>query len=199
MKNTLLIWTSNPGKIERRSSYFGDLFTILALKDCDIDIEVEESMDDLEGNAIKKATTYATLSGHITLSEDTGFYIHALDGQPWPAVRRWGGELPDSVSDADLLAHIKQKLAHLHNPEAYFEYMVAIATPEGTVETISHKHHGYVDQNRLNNHYVSGYPLSNCFVNEFDGKTRSECTLEERTARDTAIIGKIKEVLKKFQ
>jgi inosine/xanthosine triphosphate pyrophosphatase family protein len=39
-------------------------------------------MDDLLGNAIKKATTYATLAGHLTLSEDTGFYIEALDGQP---------------------------------------------------------------------------------------------------------------------
>lgn len=109
MDKKLLIWTSNPGKIQRRSSYFGDLFEIMSLKDCDIDIDVEESMDDLHGNAIKKASTYAALSGHLTLSEDTGFFIEALDGQPWAAVRRWWGELPDDVSDADFLAYFKEK------------------------------------------------------------------------------------------
>jgi hypothetical protein len=66
------------------------------------------------------------------------------------------------------------------------------------VESVSHKHYGYIDQAKLDNDFVGGYPLSNCFVNEYDGKTRSECTLEERTARDTAIISKIKEVLKKM-
>lgn len=194
-KPHLLIGTHNPGKMQRRSSYFGDLYTVLALHDCQIVADVEETMDDLHENSRRKALVYAERSGYLTLSEDTGFFIDALDGQPWPAVRRRWGELPDDVSDAEFLSYFKEKIAHLDKPTAYFEYVVTLALPNGTHQTISHKSHGYIDPDRLSNDYVGGYPLSNCFVNCFDDKTRSECTPTERAARDALIIQDIKATL----
>ena len=111
MKEKLLIGTNNPGKIKRWSQYFGDIFDVLSLKDCNIINDVEESLDDLKWNAVKKATTYSKLSWFLTLSEDTWFFIDELGWLPWVAVRRWWWELKNEMSDEDFLKFFKNKIS----------------------------------------------------------------------------------------
>jgi len=197
MKPKLLIWSKNPGKIKRRSQYFWDQFDILSLKDCWIEIEVEESMDDLRGNSIKKATTYAKLSWHLTLSEDTGFFIEELWWLPWVAVRRRWWELPNEISDEDFLAFFKEKIKELKDTRSYFEYDITIATPDWTSQTINKKAHWHIDRDKLHSmdNHRAWYPLSQSFINDIDWKTRIECSDEERAKRDEHIIKDIRLVL----
>lgn len=200
MKKKLLIGTKNPGKIKRWSQYFWDMFDIVSLQDCWINLDVEESLENLRENSIKKAKIYAELSNCITLSEDTWFFIEALGGKPWVAVRRWWWELSNEISDEEYLSFFKDKIKDIENTRSYFELEITISTPDWIIETINKKSYWIIDKKKLDNIslYEAGYPLSNCFVNEFDGKTWLECSIEEREKRDEEIIYAIRNILKKF-
>lgn len=200
MKKKLLIGTKNPWKIKRWSQYFWDMFDIVSLQDCWINLDVEESLDNLRENSIKKAKIYAKLSNYITLSEDTWFFIESLWGKPWVAVRRWWWELSNEISDEEYLSFFKDKIQNIEDTRSYFELEITIATPDWIIETINKKSYWIIDKGKLNNIQLheAGYPLSNCFVNEFDGKTWLECNIEEREKRDEEVIYKIRNILVKF-
>lgn len=199
-KKVLLIWTNNPAKLQRWSKYFWDLFEVHSLKDRQIVHEVEESLHDLKGNAIKKATSYAQISGCLTLSEDMGFFINELWGLPWVAVRRWWWELKSEVSDAEFLSFFKKKIEGLQDLSAYFAYEIAVALPDGSCVTVNKTVHWKIDKMKLETiqDHVWGYPLSKCFVNDVDGKTWFESSDEEREAKDREIVLGIKEVLERY-
>lgn len=87
MKQKILIATSNQGKYKEIMHLLGDLpFDFLSLSDLSEKIvEPGETGETLEANAILKARYYADKSGLITISEDTGLFVDALDG--WPGVK----------------------------------------------------------------------------------------------------------------
>ena len=87
MKQKILIATSNFGKYQEMIHLLGDLpFDFLSLSDLSEKIiEPEESGETIEANAILKAKYYGSKTSLITISEDTGLFVEALDG--WPGVK----------------------------------------------------------------------------------------------------------------
>jgi XTP/dITP diphosphohydrolase len=55
------------------------------------DFEPIEDQPDFAGNARKKATLLANLSGGIALADDSGLCVDALDGRPGVLSARYGG------------------------------------------------------------------------------------------------------------
>src|SRR2546427_11081955 len=53
---------------------------------------VAEDGETFEENAIKKARTFADFSGYITLADDSGLVVDALDGAPGVHSARFSGE-----------------------------------------------------------------------------------------------------------
>ncbi|MDR2415142.1 MAG: hypothetical protein LBD75_00565 [Candidatus Peribacteria bacterium] len=47
-----------------------------------MEISIEENTYSLLENSQKKALEWAKVSGLPTISEDTGFFVQALDGKP---------------------------------------------------------------------------------------------------------------------
>jgi len=105
--NTLLIATTNPGKIRMYQNMF-----LMSGLDESIDFKFlsdfpnapespEENGDSPKANALIKAKYYANKLGLATLADDAGFSIDALGGKPGVMARRWAGELPDTISDED--------------------------------------------------------------------------------------------------
>lgn len=82
----LLIATTNEGKFKEIASELADLpFKIISLKDLLKKIkEPQENRSTIEANAILKAKYYAAKTGLLTLADDGGLFIDALDG--WPGV-----------------------------------------------------------------------------------------------------------------
>ena len=79
----LLIATRNQGKMREYQHLFRELpFQLLPLEDLGIDAEVEETGQTFLENAWLKANTYASLSGLLTLSDDSGLEVDALGGDP---------------------------------------------------------------------------------------------------------------------
>ncbi|MFH1564609.1 MAG: non-canonical purine NTP pyrophosphatase [bacterium] len=81
----LLIATRNPGKMkELREIFSGVDFEILSLNDIkELDgFEVKENALSYEGNAIIKAIIYGNKNGFLTIADDSGLEIDALNGRP---------------------------------------------------------------------------------------------------------------------
>ncbi len=85
-------------------------------------------------NAISKAAAVARLTGRVTVADDSGIEVDALQGAPGPQSRRFlGGHASDAARNARIL-----KLLHPVPSErrtARYRAVVAVAQPSGDVRT----------------------------------------------------------------
>jgi XTP/dITP diphosphohydrolase len=88
----LLIATTNPGKLkEIQGILAGVPVTLLTLNDCDPVAEPEETGATFADNARLKARYYAEATGLISVADDSGLEIAALDNAPGVHSARWHG------------------------------------------------------------------------------------------------------------
>ncbi len=105
----LLVATGNPGKLREYAGLLRDApFSLVSLKDVGISHEVEETGETFAENAWLKASEYATLSGMLTLADDSGLEVDALGGDPGVHSARYGGEA--CRTDADRVALLLRNL-----------------------------------------------------------------------------------------
>lgn len=131
----LLVATNNQGKLREYNSLLGGLpFKLTTLLEAGITVDIEELGSSIEQNAIQKATAYATLSGLLTLADDSGLEVDALGGEPGPLSRRYAGE---NVSDRERNDYLLARLEGVpwERRGARFRCVIAIAMPEGKMET----------------------------------------------------------------
>jgi len=130
----LLLATSNPGKIrEYRALLDGLGYEITTLAEEGITKAVTESRNTYEQNAHLKAATYAELSQLLTLADDSGLEIDALNGEPGVKSARFAGK---AATDADRVNLLLARLNGVPRERrtACFKCVIAIATPEGQCE-----------------------------------------------------------------
>ena len=133
MTKKLLIATHNAGKLaELRDLLRGVPYILVSLTDVGIELDVDETGQTLEENAALKAITYAQLAGLLTLADDSGIEVDALDGAPGVHSARYAGP---NATDADRIAKLLQNIAPHPQPwSARFRCVIAIATPNGEVK-----------------------------------------------------------------
>lgn len=86
-----------------------------------IDLEVIEDADTLEGNALLKAKAFYNKSGMPSISDDTGLFVEALNGQPGVYSARYAGENATFEDNCNkLLNNLKDNV----NRNAYFETVI---------------------------------------------------------------------------
>ncbi len=126
----LLVATTNRGKLaEIRDILDGTPITLATLDDHPGIGEPEETGATFAANARLKALHYAEATGELTVAEDSGLEIDALDGEPGVRSARFNGE-----SYAHKFAAIRRMLAErgAGGSTARFVCAVALARP-GTV------------------------------------------------------------------
>ena len=129
----LLIATANKGKVsEYRSLLEGLEWDLLSLADVGIEGDIPETGSTYEENARLKAVQCAARSGLLTLADDSGLEVAALDGEPGVRSARYAG---DGANDAQRVAHLLSKLEGVpaEKRDARFVCVIAIATAEGDV------------------------------------------------------------------
>ena len=90
--SALLVATTNQGKLrEIRAILSGLPYELLTLSDWPGVVTPEENGLTFEENARAKAVHYATATRQLTVAEDSGLEIDALDGAPGIESARWGG------------------------------------------------------------------------------------------------------------
>ena len=127
----ILIATGNQGKVkEIRDLVEGIPIVFLSLSDVVDAPEVIEDGLTFEENALKKARMLAAATGLVTLADDSGLCVEALDGRPGVYSARYAGE---GASDAEKCARIIQEMENVpeHSRTARFVCVIALVTPEG--------------------------------------------------------------------
>ncbi len=187
----LLLATSNRGKLREYKSLLRDVpYEIVTPADLGIATEVEESRASFEENASLKASATARQSGLLSLADDSGLEVDALNGEPGPLSARYAGE---GASDADRVSFLLSRLKSVPEEKhtARFRCVIAIAAPPSlslrggqrrsnltrSVKLFSGECRGVIiDTPRGSNGF--GYdPIF--FIPEL-GKTMAELTLEEK-------------------
>ena len=129
----LLVATQNPGKVREFRLLLAPLeATICFPSDLGLSIDVPEDGDTYADNAGQKALAYAQASGLLTLADDSGLEVDALDGAPGIHSARYTlGHDADRV--AALLAHLRDVPPDQRT--ARFRCVVVIAPPDGKTHT----------------------------------------------------------------
>ncbi len=135
MSQDLLIATRNSKKKKELQAILEDWdVKLLTLDDIAAMPEIEEDGATFADNAMKKAQTIAALSGFITLADDSGLEVDALGGAPGIFSARFAGLDADDDKNNRKLMFLMQDIA-IEQRTAQFVCVIAIATPEGVVET----------------------------------------------------------------
>jgi XTP/dITP diphosphohydrolase len=126
---TILIASGNPGKLREIQSILGSLPVKLMLPvDMGVHLHVEETGDTYAENAALKAAAYFQHTGLVTLADDSGLEVDALDGLPGIRSARFSPVA--GATDADRRSYLLERLKDLPRPWlAHFHCTVALAAP----------------------------------------------------------------------
>ena len=106
MKKKLVFATNNAHKLEEIQSILGEKIEVLSLKDINCDVDIPETADTLEGNALIKAEYIYDHYGLDCFADDTGLEVEALNGAPGIYSARYaGGDGHDSEANMTKLLH----------------------------------------------------------------------------------------------
>ncbi len=111
MRHSLVVATNNHGKLEELRLLLADMdVEVLSLADVSKKrVVVVEDGDTFEENAIKKAREVAALTMMLTLADDSGLEVEALEGAPGVHSARYAGErATDAENNAALLAALDE-------------------------------------------------------------------------------------------
>jgi len=178
MRKKILVATRNPGKLKE----FQRLLAHLDMDVIDLDLagiqeEVEETGSTFEENARLKAETYGKLSGILTLADDSGLEVDALDGRPGVMSARYGGP---GLSDEQRVEKLLEEMEEVRgwDRQARFKSVIALSntgatvTEEGAIEgAIAHQAIG-----------ENGFGYDPVFWLASRAKTTAELSGEEKDA-----------------
>lgn len=140
----LLVASNNPGKLKEYADLLDRLpVTLTSPVQEGLSLAVDESGATFAENAILKARAYAEASGLLTLADDSGLEVDALDGAPGVRSARYAGE---GASDEDRYRLLLRNLAGVPQGKrtARFRCVVAVATPQGKVHTAEGRCEGVI-------------------------------------------------------
>lgn len=130
---SLLVATHNKGKVRELSQMLSDMeITFLTLDDTGVTDEIPERGDSFMTNAILKASGYARATGLLTLADDSGLEVDALQGRPGVTTARYGGAGLSPVQRYELLLRNLEGVPW-ERRTARFRAVIALASGDGTL------------------------------------------------------------------
>jgi XTP/dITP diphosphohydrolase len=127
--NKLLIASNNVGKLKEYHSLFRDFsIEIVSPSQIGLTIEVDEIGKSYAENALIKASAFARGAGLVTLADDSGLEVDALNGLPGIFSARFSPK--ENANDADRRKYLLEKLRDKAHPwKAKFHCCIAIVHP----------------------------------------------------------------------
>lgn len=169
----LLIATSNAGKRAELADLLKDTrFEIVTPAEIGLDLDVEESGQTYAENATLKARAYCLASGLISLADDTGLEVDALEGRPGVYSARYAD------SDVSRRAKLLGELQAFARPwKAHFHCSVAVADPQQETHLFEGDVFGEITEQERGEF---GFGYDRIFYIPAAGKTLAELNLEEK-------------------
>ncbi|MBI3163613.1 MAG: RdgB/HAM1 family non-canonical purine NTP pyrophosphatase [Chloroflexi bacterium] len=175
--NKLLIATNNQGKIaEFQELLAGSGIEFVTPAQINLQLEVEEDGSTYQENAAKKAVAFAQASGLISLADDSGLEVNALDGAPGLYSARYSPK--PGAKDADRRAFLLANLKDKPRPwTAHFHATIAVAMPGGEIEFAEGNCYGEIIPEERG---TGGFGYDPVFLLTDMGKTMAELGMEEK-------------------
>lgn len=173
----LLLATSNNHKLQEYRTIFSGLpFRLLSLSAIRLEMDVEETGTTFAENAELKAFAYAKASGLLSLADDSGLEIDALNGAPGIYSARFAGVTATYEERFRLI------LEQLHGlpPEqrtARFQCAITIAEPTGYFRTVEGTMEGIIAEAPRG---YNGFGYDPIFIVPALGKTNAELPPEQK-------------------
>lgn len=129
----LLLATNNPGKLKEIMDLTHDWgVEILTPAQLGLHLEIKETGQTYAENAALKARSFAQAAEMLSMADDSGLEVDALNGKPGLHSARFS-PLPDAT-DADRRAYLLEQLLGRARPwTARFRCVIAMASPEGRI------------------------------------------------------------------
>jgi XTP/dITP diphosphohydrolase len=175
----LLIATNNKGKVKELQDLLKDMETELVTPaQINLDLDVLEDGSTYAENASKKAIAFAQASGLVSLADDSGLEVDALDGAPGLHSARYGSTNGGKLSDAERRTFLIQNLQDKPRPwKARFHATIAIAVPNGETYLAE----GFCEGEILpEERGTGGFGYDPIFLLSELGKTMAELSMEEK-------------------
>ena len=99
----LVFATNNAHKLGEVSAMLPPGIRLLSLEEIGFRDEIPETGHTLEANAEIKARTIFEFAGRPVIADDTGLFVHALNGDPGVYSARYAGEQADFAANCALL------------------------------------------------------------------------------------------------
>lgn len=171
----LVVATRNAGKLKEIGKLLAPLgVDAKGLDELGYRHEVVEDGDSFAANARKKANEIAVLTGCMTLADDSGLVVDALNGAPGIYSARYAGEnCTDAENNAKLLQELTDVPIQLRT--GAFVCAMALADPDGDIREFSGRLAGLIlDVPRGS----GGFGYDPLFLVPEYGKTLAELSLE---------------------
>ena len=124
MKKKLVFATNNAHKLDEISSILGEKVELLSLKDIHCHVDIPETADTLEGNAMLKAEYIYKNYGLDCFADDTGLEVEALNGAPGVYSARYAGGEGHNV-EANM-QKLLQNMQGVQNRKAQFRTAICL-------------------------------------------------------------------------
>jgi len=174
----LLVATGNAGKLkEIRALLDGCSIDIVGLNDLNNAPEVVEDGLTFTENACKKAREMAAFSGLLTLADDSGLTVDALDGAPGVHSARYAGVQGDDAANNRKLLKALEAVPD-NERKAAFICVMALAAPDGSCQTFAGKISGLLLREERG---AGGFGYDPLFLVPEYGKTTAELPLDIET------------------
>lgn len=206
----LLIATNNKGKVEELQSLLMDMgIELVTPAQIGLDLDVTEDGLTYAENAAKKAIAFARTSGLISIADDTGLEVDALDGAPGLYSKRYGSaensgqELPDAKRRRFLVHQLEDQPGPW---TARFRATIAIAIPNNVTLNPVAENSLQLTDGACEGEIISedrgtnGFGYDPIFLFPELGKTMAELSMDEKNRlshRARAVI-KAKRILKEL-
>jgi len=125
----LVLATRNRDKIKEIKEFFKDLnLEIFSIEDFKDIPEIKENGNSFVENSLKKARTVRDYTNRLSLSDDSGLVVFALNGRPGIHSSRYAGE---KATYEDNINKLLKEMSDITDRKAKFVCVVSIVTPEG--------------------------------------------------------------------
>ena len=174
----LLIATNNKGKARELSALLAaPIWECTTPAEEGIILDPEETGKTFEENAVAKARAFAKASGLITVADDSGLEVDALNGAPGVYSARYAGpEATDAQRNDYLLARLSG--VPWEKRQARFRCVIAIAFPDERLVLCKGECPGLI---AFEPRGENGFGYDPIFYLPELGKTMAELTPEEKS------------------
>ena len=195
--------TNNQHKLQEIRDILGSEFEIVSLKDIGCDVDIPETGNTLEENAMQKAQYVYDHYNLSCFADDTGLEVEALNGEPGVHSARYA-EGTDHDSEANM-AKLLRNLEGKDNRKARFRTVIALIQKQDvcpcgctSIKKV-HRFEGIVDGSiATEKHGSAGFGYDPIFVPEGYDKSFAELgeSIKNGISHRARAVAKLAEYLK---